>query len=220
MKTLASDSIQLGVAGAAPAAEHKKRWTRAEIATSFSGCINLHEVIVKLEAEMLVHGEVICEIKINDLALSEDDETKFAECTLADLDSLEIQSNRPFDLVKDALRSAVGLMPKLEKSAIATAELIRAGEVKRAAKGFEETVAGCQWLVETLLHVRGASAGVGKPITRMAQWLASEKLIGRVVNEVSDAHSRADTILVADLLEYEMTAALASWKTTIEAELN
>jgi hypothetical protein len=44
-------------------------------------------------------------------------------------------------------------------------------------------------------------------------------LIGRVVGEVSEAHARLDTILVADLLEYEMTAALQSWNSTIQGEL-
>ena len=194
-------------------------WTRSEIASSFSGCATLRDVISKLEIEMSAQGEVICEIKINDVALSEEDEVKFADCALSDLESLEIQSNRPLDLVNDALRSAVGMMPELERSAITTAELIRAGEAVRAAKGFEETVSGCQWLVETLHHVRGASAGIGKPIAQLDQWVASEKLIGRVVNEVSSAHRRSDSILVADLLEYEMTAALASWKATIEGEL-
>jgi hypothetical protein len=194
-------------------------WTKSEIATAFIGCATLRDVITKLELQMSAQGEVICEIKVNDLALSEDDEVKFADCALADLESLEIQSNRPLDLVNDALRSAVGMMPELHKSAMTTAELIRAGEVVRAAKGFEETVSGCQWLVETLHHVRGASAGIGKPITQLDQWMASELLIGRVVNEMSDAHRLSDSILVADLLEYEMTAALASWKSTIESEL-
>jgi hypothetical protein len=195
-------------------------WTKSEMASTFADCATLRDVITKLEVEMSAQGEVICEIRVNDIALSEEDEAQFADCALADLQSLQIQSNRPLDLVRDALKSAVELMPGLEKSALVTAELLRAGEAVRAAKGFEETVAGCQWLVETLLHVRGASDGIGKPITQIDQWMESEKLIGRVVTEVSEAHSRADSILVADLLEYEMTAALASWKSTIEVELD
>ncbi len=195
-------------------------WTKSEISSAFAGCATLRDVITKLEIEMSAQGEVICEIKVNDIALSEEDEVKFADCALNDLESLEIQSNRPLDLVNEALRSAVGMMPELEKSAITTAELIRAGEAIRAAKGFEETVSGCQWLVETLHHVRGASAAIGKPIVRLDQWMASEKLIGRVVNEVSQAHRLSDSILVADLLEYEMTSALASWQETIEGELD
>jgi len=194
-------------------------WTKSEIALAFANCANLRDVITALETEMSAQGEVICEIRVNDMALTEEDEVKFADCATQDLSSLSIVTNRPAELVNDALRSAVSLMPQLEKSALTTAELLRAGEVTRAANGFKETVAGCQWLVETLLHVRGASEGTGQPISDLANWVKSEKLIGRVVIEVGEAHAKMDSILVADLLEYEMTAALASWKSTIEGEL-
>lgn len=195
-------------------------WTKSEIATAFAAYATLREVITALEVEMSAQGEVICEVRVNDMPLSEEDEIKFAECAVEDIASLGIVTNRPAELVNDALKSAAGLMPQLERSALTTAELLRAGEVARAAHGFQETVAGCQWLVETLLHVRGASEGVGQPIGDLSKWMESEKLIGRVVNEVSEAHAKMDSILVADLLEYEMTAALASWKSTIQGELD
>ena len=194
-------------------------WTKSEISEHFKDCATLKEVITALEVEISALGEVICEIRVNDMQLSEDDELKFADCAKADIETLQIVSNQPGELVYDALNSAVGLMPEIERSAITTAELLRAGETQRAATGFRETVSGCQWLVETLLHVRGASEGVGQPIADLPKWMASEKMIGRVVDEVSAAHARMDSILVADLLEYEMTAALASWKTTIQGEI-
>lgn len=194
-------------------------WTKNEINEAFKTCATLRDVITALEAEYSAQGEVICEIRVNDMLLSEEDEAKFADCPVGDLSNLAIVTNRPIELVQDALRSAAGLVPQLEQSALSTAELLRAGDIMRAAQGFKETVAGCQWLVETLLHVRGASEGVGRPIANQAGWIESEQLIGRVVGEVSDAHSKMDSVLVADLLEYEMTAALASWKATIQREL-
>jgi hypothetical protein len=195
-------------------------WTKSEIASAFAGCGTLKDIVTRLETELSAQGEVVCAIRVNDIALSEEDEVKFADCSIDDLQSLTIESHRPIDLVTGALKSAVQMVPALETSALTTAELLRAGEAQRAARGFQETVAGCQWLVETLHHVRGASAGIGQPILCMEQWLESEKVIGRVVNDVSDAHARMDTILMADLLEYEMTAALASWKSTIQGELD
>lgn len=194
-------------------------WTKSEMTEAFKGCATLRDVITALEVEMSTKGEVICEIAVNDTPLSEEDEIKFADCAVSDLESLAIVTNRPVDLVNDALKSAAGLVPQLERSALTTAELLRAGEGARATQGFKETVAGCQWLVETLLHVRGASEGIGLPIRDSAKWSESERLIGRVVSEVSEAHARMDTILVADLLEYEMTTALQSWTSTIQGEL-
>ncbi len=195
-------------------------WTRSEIAAQFAECKTLSEMITALEVEMSASGEVICEIAINDMPLTEDDEMKFGPMDLSDVTSVSIVTNRPVELVNDALKSAAGLVPRLEQSALTTAELLRAGEAERAHHGFNETVAGCQWLVETLMHVRGASAGMGQALANTVKWSESEQLIGRVVDEVSQAQARKDTILVADLLEYEMTAALQSWKTTIQGELD
>ena len=194
-------------------------WTKSELVQAFAACGTLRDVITQLEAESTAQGEVVCEIRVNGMILNEADEAAFAENELAAIESLEIQTRRPLDLVKDALQSAAELLPQLEQSALVTAELLRAGDVPRSAKGFEETVGGCQWLVETLLHVRQATTGMGQPLTGLTQWMESEKLIGRVVGEVSQAYERADKILVADLLEYEMTAALESWKKTIASEL-
>ncbi len=195
-------------------------WIKNDMIEAFAGCETLRDIISKVEADATVLGEVVCEIRVNGQVLSEDDELAFAASHIDSVETLEIQTRRPLDLVRDALQSAADLLPQLEQSAIVTAELFRAGDAPRSAKGFEETVGGCQWLVDTLLHVRKATSGMGQPLTKLDQWLESEKLFGRVVGEVSEAYLRADKILVADLLEYEMTAALAAWKTTIAAELN
>ncbi len=195
-------------------------WTKSEIAQAFADCKNLREMISKIETQAAVSGEVVCELRVNGMVLGEDDELAFADNQMSSVETLEIQSRRPLDLVQDALKSAAELLPQLEKSALVTADLLRSGDGPRSAVVFEETVGGCQWLVETLLHVRQATAGMGQPLAGLSQWMESEKLISRVVTEVSEAYQRADKILVADLLEYEMTAALASWKTTIATELN
>lgn len=194
-------------------------WTKSEMAQAFADCGTLRDVITRLESDSAARGEVVCEIRVNGMVLSETDEATFADNAIDSFEQLEVHTRRPLDLVKDALTSAADLLPQLEQSALVTADLLRSGDGPRSAKGFQETVGGCQWLVETLLHVRQATTGMGQPLSGLPQWLESEKLIGRVVSEVSDAYGRHDKILVADLLEYEMTAALDAWKKTIAAEL-
>ncbi|RYZ66658.1 MAG: hypothetical protein EOP05_18805 [Proteobacteria bacterium] len=96
-----------------------------------------------------------------------------------------------------------------------TSELMRAGDKAGASKKFDETIAGCQWLVETLVHIRSAAAGIGAPIKNVEQWTASEKMITKTIVDVSDAYTKSDVVLVSDLLEYELTAAFGSWRATI-----
>jgi hypothetical protein len=192
-------------------------WTKSEIAQNFSQCATLRDIITRLEADYSAKGEVICEISVNGLVLNENDEMMFAGSSREEIFELAIQTNKPSDLITQALRSVVDMVPQLESCALITSEYMRAGEKATAAKKFDETIDGCQWMVETLVHVRGAASGIGAPIKNVEEWTASEKMITKVINELSDAYTRSDLVLVSDLLEYELTAALQSWKSTMDS---
>jgi hypothetical protein len=77
---------------------------------------------------------------------------------------------------------------------------------------------GCSWLVETITHVRGAASGIGTPIGDIDRWFEAEKTINRVVRELSEGYAASDFVLVADLLEYELTGALQIWGEALAAE--
>lgn len=192
-------------------------WNKTEITQAFGNCETLRQIINRLETDYSAKGEVICEICVNGLVLNETDEIMFAESTREEIYELSVQTNSPSDLITQALRSAVEMVPQLEKCALVTSELMRAGDKPGASKKFEETIAGCQQMVETLVHIRSAASGIGAPIKNVDQWTTSEKMITKTIVDVSDAYTKSDVVLVSDLLEYELTAALQSWKATIDS---
>jgi len=193
-------------------------WTENEIRKSFIGCATLREIISEIESDFSRRGEVICEIHVNGVRLDEADESRFASSPSAEIRSLEVRGDRPDALIGDALGSALQLLPQLEQSCVSTAEKFRGPSIVEAQKGFTETLDGCQWLIETMMHVRGASSGIGDPIPRTDLWLDADQAIARVVKEVSAAYMSRDFVLVADLLEYELTGALAVWRTVVSSE--
>lgn len=194
-------------------------WTKNEIASRFETCETLRQIISLLETDYAARGEVICEIRVNGMVLNEQDEVMFAESPREGIFELAVQTNKPSDLISQALKSALDMVPQLEANAITTSELLRAGDRAGAARKFHETIEGCQWMIETLVHIRGAAQGIGAPIQNQAAWQASEKQISKVVTEVSDAYGKSDWVLVADLFEYELTSSLQSWKATIDTVL-
>lgn len=194
-------------------------WSRDELSKQFSHCTTVKEIIISLETDFSSRGEVICEVRINGMILDDTDEQKFANNPIDGVNDLSVKSERPGDLIKGALLSAQNLLPELELAAVSTADQFRGIQASKAGKSFIETIEGCQWLVGTLEHVRGASSGIGEPIESIERWMAAEKFIGQVVTEVSDAYQKADHTLVADLLEYELTAAVGLWKEVLEQEI-
>lgn len=193
-------------------------WDSQEIKKQFAGCATLKEIITRIETDFSTRGEVICEIRVNGVLLSEDDEVQYAASSAAEIRDLAVRSNKPADLIIDAMASASAFLPDLEKSCLKTSEMFRGADLGAAQTSFHECLEGCQWLVDTLMHVRGAASGIEKPMSQPERWYEAEKVIGRVIRELSEAYSRHDFVLVADLLEYELTGALLVWKETLAHE--
>jgi hypothetical protein len=193
-------------------------WDNQQLKAQFPECATLKEIIVRLETDFSARGEVICEIRVNGMVLDEADEVRFATSTQDEIKDLSICSNRPIDLIIGALDSAIALLPDLEKASVKCSELLRGADIRAAQHSFKELVEGCQWLVETLMHVRGAASGIGQPIAHAERWLEAERLITKVVKDLTEAYTASDSVLVADLLEYEISGALAVWQEALTLE--
>lgn len=193
-------------------------WNDQEITQQFSKCATLREVISELEDQFSSRGEVICEIRVNGILLSEDDELKFADSPREEIRDLAILSNRPADLILESLSSVDGFIPQLEEQTLRTADLFRGADLLKAQHSFTETLDGCKWLFDTIVHIRSAAHGIGDPIQQEDKWFNAEKKIMGVVRDVSQAYSNGDLVLVADLLEYEMTSGFGLWREILRDE--
>jgi hypothetical protein len=193
-------------------------WNKAELSEEFPQAQTLQSIITSIEGVYNRKGEVICEIRVNGLLMDENDEKKFAESSSSEIQQIEVRTNRPADLIRNAMNSVLTFIPDLERASLAAAEKLRGAEFAQGQKSFGEVLEGCQWIFDTLLHVRGAASGTGKPLAQPERWYEAEKIIAQVVKEVSGAYGNNDFVLVADLLEYEVTGAMAIWKEVIESE--
>lgn len=193
-------------------------WEQAEITRDFSRCETLHDMILQVEKVSYQKGEVICEIRVNGVLLSENDESKFAAHDRATIKTLAISTQRTDQLIREALVSTADFIPDLESSCVNAAEALRGAVHADGQRAFGETLQGCHWLIETLSYIRGAASGIQLPIERSERWIEAEQAIIRSVREMNAAYNNNDSILVADLLEYEVTAALSIWREVLGLE--
>lgn len=191
-------------------------WANTEISTEFPQAKTLSEVISELEATFQLKGEVICEIQVNGIAIDEADEVRLGATPVTEIESLIICSSEPARLIDQALNSCREFIPHVKQSCIRTSEKLRGTDSAGAQSQFIETMEGCYWLVDTLRHVRGASknnvTGPG-----LDQWTGYETKMTAVVREVVKAYEAKDYVLVADLLEYELSEAVAAWEIVLKA---
>ena len=186
----------------------KTYWTKPEIHEKFAGCETLGEVIKSLEAEFMSHGEVVCEIRVNGLILKEEDEKKFAESKLAEINDLMIQTNAPKNLISQALESALDYLPKALTACLECSEVYRNGQAVDAQQFFQDVVEGCFWILDTVVHMRGAHDNLEGTQTISSDWLKIEKKFVSDLKDLLTASEKRDLILVADILEYEMSTDL------------
>lgn len=188
-----------------------RSWSFDQIRTEFTGCETLGEVVRKLEFLAAATGEVVCEIRVNDKMLADDIDDIESQAGVSDIQTISMKSERPEPLITQALESATGFIGVLTDASLQAAELFKDGDVGPGNERFREVVEGCQWFVETLNHARGAASGLGKPVDAVERWHAAERMLFKVVQELTETFDRRDVIAVADILEFELTAALEMW---------
>ena len=193
-------------------------WDKSKLQDEFPQCQTLKQVINSIETSFSGRGEVICEIRVNGMLLDEDAEHKFAESSTTEIDNITVRTNQPLNLIQEAIVSAYSFIPDLDRASVDAAEKFRSADLAPAQKAINEVIEGCQWLFDTLMHIRGAASTLHQPIENPVQWFEAEKLIGKAIKELTDAYSTSDFSLVADLLEYELTGALVVWKEVVRGE--
>lgn len=198
-------------------------WTSEQVATEFTDCSTVGEVIHRLESLAAEKGEVICEIGVNGQLLDEAEEARLADDPMktnprSAIRSLSIRSDRPEHLIGQALRSTLSFIPLLARASVDTSQRFREGDVHAGSEQLSEALEGCQWFVETIHHARGAASGIGAAVQHIERWHQAEKMLFNVIGELTATFDRKDYVLAADLLEYELTAALEMWIPVLSSE--
>lgn len=201
-------------------------WTSEQIDNEFTDCHTVADVIHRLETIAASKGEVICEIRVNGQIIDEMEEARIQADSAnvqtkhprSAIRTLSVRSDRPEHLIGQALRSTYNFIPLLTNASVQTAQRFRDGDIHNGSEQLNEALEGCQWFVETIHHARGAASGVGFSVHHIERWQQAEKMLFQVIHELTATFDRKDYLLVADILEYELTAALEMWAPVLSYE--
>lgn len=187
-------------------------WQSADIGNSFSDCRDLGEVISKLEKQKWQEGKVICEVLVNDLKLTESDESKFSRTTLEELKTLSVRVKSPDELINGAQESLICWVPIVQDKAIAVAEQLRNGNYVMAMQNLKKVFEGCTWLSDALVLLRNLALGdrLIDPVFA-SNWNQQESQFNQLIRDLMGSLERKDYLELADLLEYEVSSNLDKW---------
>ena len=195
----------------------------------------LREVIDFVEEHRLKAGEVLTRILLNGDELDEEQEMLQGASSVSGIEVLELHSARTIDLAREGLEDAAQLLPSLAEDMPQVAAELRGGNVRDGLEMFSACVEVISWYVSLISAVdiifrrsdpgfRVDPAANSDELTPEADFsaLAAEegpelKTFASIENlrqkllDVEQAQNNNDTLLLADLVEYELMPIVQIW---------
>ena len=185
-------------------------WTQSEVRETFPGCESLQDVIIAAEQRLSTKGEVVCEVYVNNMLLSESDEQRLSGARVEEIESIKICSRRTEELVAETVGSIISWIPQIKDTALTTADLFRGQDIPGAQRLFADTISACQWLTEAFSLLKSHL----RPETDekfSQEWETTVSGYGDTISHLMAAYEVGDYVLASDVMEYDLTEALDKW---------
>jgi hypothetical protein len=192
---------------------NKLTMNQRELQSRFQGNKNLGEVFRLLEQQVQAAGEIICRFSVNGLSLSEEDEEKFAQFGINEVDLLEVESQRPQALLLEVIENWIESLPRLIEKSDKLSQAIRFEGIENHMAQFVDVVDSCHFLVESLNSLRVLCREY--EFIKARSWQNSEEMTARAISEALSSFEKKDLVLLADVLEYDLGHCLQNWLETI-----
>lgn len=136
-------------------------------------------------------------------------------------DDLNTKINQEHALLKDTITNAIGYISKLEKGMDIIVQDYRTGNEIEANRELNQIIEGFQWIlqlqdnIEKMLKLDFSRYKHNDmPISERLNYFLN------ITKQILDAQLNEDWILLADLLEYEITPFLKEWQGILESFKN
>lgn len=138
--------------------------------------------------------------------------------SLASLSSISLETGLASDLANETLASIEEFQTALMAELNRAVEMFRMDTFEKANEVFARCLDGMQVLLNTTLSV-ASLLQVGAPdvVTGDSTLEENTRKISRVLDELISAQTNRDSILVADLIEYELHPLLEDWTGVVES---
>ena len=176
---------------------------------------NLKEIIASIEQSVLPEAHVITTIKLNGVILSLQDEKNIAAAyPFERIESLEILTADPYDLMLEGIENANDVLGDLVASTNQVIIYIRQGDINQANILFQSCLEKMQWFNDILsLTTKLANIDYSQIIREDQSSVAGLNLrLLNVYGDIIDAQKHNDWINLSDILEYEFIGIIKSWQ--------
>ncbi|MGZ5279484.1 MAG: hypothetical protein ACXWC9_06060, partial [Pseudobdellovibrionaceae bacterium] len=180
-----------------------------ELVARFGSEVTLGEIFLQIENDLKALSEVVCQFKVNGLALDEQGEKRLASVQLGELQTLEVFSQQPRAILGDVLTNWVKQIPALIERNDELAGLIRFKGVEGQLKSLVELIDQCQLLIDSIISIDSVFPEL--MMVQSEKWKKAQKQTASAIGEALQAFQKKDFNWLADILEYDLGHSLQTW---------
>jgi len=181
------------------------KYNKNVLDADFSDCRDLREIIARLEIVAEKKGHVVTRIQVNGLDLCEEGEKRLSGTPRAELQDLLVHTESTTALVEKSIQTTVDHIRRIQSTTLSLAEALRLNPGANLHQQFSYVVSSCHLLTDALLAIK----------QHVTIDTAAELHFLATVRELIAAYESHDMMLVADVLEYELSNSLDQWLTAL-----
>jgi len=191
-------------------------WNSDDIQREFPHIQTLGELITVTSDKAREQGEFVCAVQVNGLVLNEEQETNFDKTPMKEVKKFAIRMQTLKILLDESLVQCAYFLGQLTMSLENAAQMFRAEDLTAAHKFYRTCIDGAQLFIEMMTHYKIAYQNSFGPCPE--SWTSSEVRMAGVLRQILEAYRQKNYILVADLLEYELSPILSQWRMDLISE--
>lgn len=174
---------------------------------------NLGELYKKLLAEFKDQDSVVYKIFLNGQVLKEEELHNRRDLPVKDIGSLELAILTLRELALNNINNAMEYINKLIPGVYKASELFRTQNSIEANKFYIQCIEGLTWLQEVIENVLPILRKELEKLNFGSEIIEKhQKQLLSLIKKIKDSQSKEDWVMLADLLEYELSPYLKEWK--------
>ncbi len=186
-----------------------------ESGLSISNFANLEEVLSKIMEEEDLQQRIVTDVLVDDEAFSELYPHQAEDIEANSFSKVELRTVSLDQMATDVVGELPKVITIMDAGSRRVAELFRQSDLAEGLEVLQDIIAVSRELLNTIQVLRNQySSGASGELDSLGDSL------GNLLEEIGDAMSNEDWLLVADLLEYEFVPACEGWSVVINGLAN
>lgn len=175
----------------------------------YQGNVTLGKVFTDIEAELMAENKVVCRFHVNGKSVLEMDEHAYHGLPLDFVDKLEYESETADELYEEVIEGWLLAIPELTRNIGIISGRVRRDGFLNNAVSVSQLIENCRFFIDSLVAIQQISVPLLPNMQSEFESLRQKTLT--VISQSFDALERKEYVLLADLLEYDLSNLLDQW---------